>query len=128
MDRRRFVTAAAAGLGALVAGAPPLTRWAFGAAPAAPRRLAMPPLLDATEGRLTLTAQTGTSNFLGRASTVTAGYNQAYLGPTVRVQNGTLLTRLGNRLAEPVSWHWHGLLVPGDQDGGPHSAVAAGRV
>jgi len=31
-----------------------------------------------------------------------------------------------NTLGEAISVHWHGLIVPGDVDGGPHQPVAAG--
>jgi blue copper oxidase len=31
-----------------------------------------------------------------------------------------------NRLPEPTSVHWHGLIIPGDVDGGPHRPVAPG--
>ncbi|MBC7286120.1 MAG: multicopper oxidase domain-containing protein, partial [Hoeflea sp.] len=56
----------------------------------------------------------------------TAGFNQDYLGPTILVQNGDFAAEVTNRLDEPVSAHWHGRLVPGEHDGGPHLAIAPG--
>lgn len=94
---------------------------------AAAKRLAMPPLLDTSEtGRVGLTAQAGETNFLGGAPTRTIGFNEAYLGPTIRMQNGPLAADVRNALNHPVTVHWHGLMVPGEHDGGPHLAVRPG--
>ena len=90
-------------------------------------RLAMPPLLDTREtGRLSLTTTSGSSSFFGGPATTTAGFNQAYLGPTILMQNGELAAEVQNTLDEPISTHWHGLLVPGENDGGPHLPIAPG--
>ena len=87
----------------------------------------MPPLLDTrATGRLALAATSGSSSFLGGRATSTAGFNQAYLGPTILMQNGELTAEVQNTLDEPISTHWHGLLVPGEHDGGPHLAIAPG--
>ncbi|MEZ5807931.1 MAG: multicopper oxidase domain-containing protein, partial [Zhengella sp.] len=92
-------------------------------------RLAMPPLLDTTEtGRLDLTALSGETRFFSGAPSRTFGYNQAYLGPTVRMRNGPLAARVQNALDDPVTVHWHGLIVPGEHDGGPHSPIRPGGV
>ncbi|MBV1865269.1 MAG: multicopper oxidase domain-containing protein [Rhodobacteraceae bacterium] len=90
--------------------------------------LAMPPLLDATKtGRFDLTAQSGSTNFLGQAASNTWGFNQPYLGPTLRVSHkNEVQARIKNTLDEEISVHWHGALVPGDVDGGPHQTVAPG--
>jgi blue copper oxidase len=120
INRRRFLGFSAA---TLAAGALPLRAWGE----PAPQRLAMPPLLDTrTGGRLSLAAQTGQSNFLGTASTLTAGYNQGYLGPTIVTQNGPLAAEVDNRLQEVVTVHWHGMLVPGEHDGSGHSPIEPG--
>jgi FtsP/CotA-like multicopper oxidase with cupredoxin domain len=87
----------------------------------------MPPLLDTRDtGRLALTATSGTTAFAGGPGIPTAGFNQAYMGPTILVQNGELAAEVQNALDEPISTHWHGLLVPGEHDGGPHLAIAPG--
>lgn len=88
----------------------------------------MPPLLDTREtGRLDLVAQTGQTRFGDGAETHTAGFNQSYLGPTIVMKNGPLSARVENQVNEAVTAHWHGLLVPGDHDGGPHLPIAPGR-
>ena len=64
--------------------------------------------------------------WLYRAS-ATAGYNGAYLGPTLRVHSGEdARLDVTNRLQQETTVHWHGLLVPSDVDGGPHNAIAPG--
>ena len=41
--------------------------------------------------------------------------------PTIRARVGdTLITTFHNHLDEPTSIHWHGILLPGDQDGVPY--------
>lgn len=88
----------------------------------------MPPLLDTRKtGKLSLVAQTGQTSFSGGSPTLTAGYNGGFLGPTIVIQNGALDARVENRLNEPVTSHWHGLLVPGHHDGGPHTPVEPGK-
>ena len=90
-------------------------------------RLAMPPLLDTrATGRLALTATSGRTAFAGGSGIPTAGFNQAYLGPTILMQNGELAAEVHNTLNEPISAHWHGLLVPGEHDGSPHLPIAPG--
>ncbi len=93
------------------------------------KKLAFPPLLEATTTRrFRLNAQSGTMAFNGGATTKTMGYNQSYLGPTVRLLTGSdTQAEVHNALRAPVSAHWHGLLVPGDIDGGPHQAIASGE-
>lgn len=87
----------------------------------------MPPLLDTrTTRRLALTATSGSTTFAGGPGIPTAGFNQAYLGPTILMQNGELAAEVRNTLDEPISAHWHGLLVPGEHDGGPHLPIAPG--
>ena len=89
--------------------------------------LAMPPLRDTTAtGRIAITAQRGRTVFGGGAASDTMGFDQPYLGPTIRLRAGSKAARLANALDEEMSVHWHGLLVPGPQDGGPHSAIAPG--
>ncbi|MFD1194676.1 multicopper oxidase domain-containing protein [Seohaeicola saemankumensis] len=129
MNRRDFLTSTSAAI--LTAGALSHTsiRQAFAQVPASQARLAMPPRLDTRQtGRLALTATPGKTGFAGGPEGATAGFNQAYLGPTIVMQNGDLDAELRNALDEPVSAHWHGLLVPGEHDGGPHLPIAPGAV
>lgn len=86
--------------------------------------LQMPPLVDATaSGRFQVTAQSGIKNFIQGQPTQTIGFDQAYLGPVVRIQKGPLRADVQNALSWPVSAHWHGLLIPGEHDGGPHLPI-----
>jgi blue copper oxidase len=127
MKRRQFLTSSAAAL--VTTGT--LSRWptrAFAQERVPVARLAMPPLLDTrSTGRLSLQAQSGSRSFIGGAATPTAGFNQDYLGPTIIIKNGDLAAEVTNALKSPVSTHWHGLLVPGEHDGGPHLPIPPGK-
>jgi FtsP/CotA-like multicopper oxidase with cupredoxin domain len=127
MKRRHFLTStSAAFLTAGVLSQTPVRR-AFAQGQSPQTRLAMPPLLDTrAAGRLALTATPGNTAFAGGPGIPTAGFNQAYLGPTILMQNGELAAEVQNTLDEPISTHWHGLLVPGEHDGGPHLSIAPG--
>lgn len=125
MKRRHFLTSTSAAL--MTAGTmslmPDRPALAQGQAPLTP--LSMPPLLDTrATGRLSLTTRSGSSSFGAGGATQTAGINQAYLGPTILLQKGDLAAEVHNTLEEPMSMHWHGLLVPGKHDGSPHLPIA----
>src|SRR3954469_8696532 len=52
----------------------------------------------------------------------------AYLGPAVRVRRGeTVVARVSNSVPENITMHWHGLIVPGAADGGPHQVIPPGK-
>ncbi len=127
MDRRGFLLAGAAALAA-----PALTGGATGAADAQAKAgggaLPVPPLVDADGVQpLTLNARKGRHAFLDGLPGPTLGYEQQYLGPTLRLRRGRRANiELGNRTDAPVTAHWHGAFVPGAMDGGPHSPVAPG--
>ncbi len=40
---------------------------------------------------------------------------------------GTTKAIVSNKLAFPITSHWHGLIIPGVQDGGPHQLVDSGQ-
>lgn len=91
--------------------------------------LQFPPLIDTVDtGKFLVTAQSGTTSFFPGHPAETIGFNQAYLGPVVRISNGALRPSVENGLSWPVSAHWHGLVVPGKHDGGPHLPVKPGEV
>jgi len=57
------------------------------------------------------------------------GFNQPYLGPLIRVRPGaSTRATVENRAGRSISVHWHGLLVTGEVDGGPHNVIAAGEI
>lgn len=75
-----------------------------------------------------LDAQSGQTNFIGSRLTKTLGYNGSYLGPILRVRNGEKINiRVNNQLSFPTTIHWHGLVVDGEQDGGPHQGIQPGE-
>ncbi len=119
-SRRKFLS----GLSAL-----PFAMKPISAAAQSSGVLTMPPLLDATQtGRFLLTAQRGTTAFVDAGTSETWGFNQSYLGPTLRIAAGkTTGAEILNTLDEPISVHWHGLMVRGDADGGPHQTIAQGE-
>ncbi|WP_036552911.1 copper resistance system multicopper oxidase [Nisaea denitrificans] len=61
-----------------------------------------------------VTVDTGTFSRSG------IGYNGASPGPVLRFKEGEEVTiNVTNNLSEPTSIHWHGLILPFDQDGVP---------
>lgn len=88
----------------------------------------MPPMLDTRQtGRVSLAAMAGSMKLPGGSASPTVGFNQDFLGPTIIMQNGPLAAEVGNNLDEAISVHWHGLMVPGDHDGGPHLPIRPGQ-
>lgn len=89
--------------------------------------LQMPPLLDATSsGAFDLIARDAKTAFMGHTASATWGFNnQTFLGPTLRLAaDRTVAASVTNHLTKPFALHWHGLLVPGHADGGPHMPIA----
>ena len=110
-SRRRFVTGVAlggvaTGLGLLVPG----RGWA------SPGTAAAAPLVG---NDIALEIGTSTVNYPGRSRIATT-VNGGIPGPLLRLKEGTMATlRVTNRLATSTSIHWHGLVLPSDQDGVP---------
>ncbi|MDU9006947.1 multicopper oxidase CueO [Sedimentitalea todarodis] len=78
-------------------------------------------------GTIKLVAQSGTTRFGDRPPTPTYGVNGTFLGPAVRVKQGQkVVMDVHNALPEAMSLHWHGLIIPGDVDGGPHQLIKKG--
>ncbi len=90
--------------------------------------LPIPPEIRANaQGTLAFSAGTGAVEFLPGQSTATYGYGGAFLGPALRLRRGQPVTiDFTNHLPEPTTVHWHGLIIPGEVDGGPHRVVAPG--
>ncbi len=71
-----------------------------------------------------LIAQEGTTEFIEGLKTDTLGYNGSYLGPILRMKRGEKVNiTVKNQLGVPTTLHWHGLLVDGEQDGGPLQGI-----
>ena len=95
--------------------------------------LPIPPLLedtnpDPTKAEFHLTAENSTVEFFEGVETKTKGYNGDILGPVIRVRKGEEVSvKVTNQLGEETTIHWHGLLVDGENDGGPHSGIKDGE-
>ena len=90
------------------------------------RRLPIPPLIDAArqENAVRLKVVAGRHPFVKGKPTQSYGYSGPVLGPAVRVRRGDEVEMtIENALDVDTTVHWHGLLVPGDVDGGPHQVI-----
>ena len=124
LTRRSFIAGTVVGGGTAIAGA---SVWPTLAAE--PQELRIPELIDArSHGQsIALRAQAGRTSFFPGRESRTLGYNGSYLGPTLRVHRGDdVEIAVTNSLGEETSVHWHGLLIPGELDGGPHQMIRPG--
>ena len=128
MKRRAFIlggTAAAAGVGLIWSRSGGYSLANLNDRP----NLQFPPLIDATSSRrLELNAISGQTRFGGNRVSTTIGYNQSYLGPVIRLAEGETEISVANSLEQDITAHWHGLVMRGELDGGPHQAVSSGDV
>src|SRR5699024_11569162 len=82
---------------------------------------------DDVEAVYTVRAQKGKTEIFHGTETVTYGYNGSFLGPMLRLEEGeTVKIRTINELDEETTFHWHGLEVSGEADGGPHESINPG--
>jgi len=74
-----------------------------------------------------LNLQAGESQLLPGLTTPTIGINQNFLAPVLRFKkNQTVRMEVTNNLNETAALHWHGMILPATQDGGPHQAIKPG--
>jgi CopA family copper-resistance protein len=112
-SRRRFVQGLAGG--ALAAVSTRHFGWAAAAGPATPGDAGA--MLSGTEFNLEIGALA--VNFTGQPGIATA-VNGRLPGPLLRWREGDTITlRVSNRLPNPSSIHWHGVILPADMDGVP---------
>jgi blue copper oxidase len=93
------------------------------------RPLPIPPLIDAAASRhsVRLAASPGEHAFVEGKLTRTYGYSAPILGPAIRVRRGDEVEIVvENNLEAATTVHWHGLLVPGENDGGPQQLIQPG--
>ena len=117
LPRRRFVQGLAAG-GVVLGMAPILTQAQAQARAASPGTLTGDvPVLTGSEFDLVIDETP--VNFTGKARMATT-INGSIPGPTLRMREGDEVTiRVTNRLKEPTSIHWHGIILPYQMDGVP---------
>lgn len=86
--------------------------------------LLIPSTLSGTNINLTL--QNGTHQFYSGTNTITMGVNGNVLGPTIFLNKGDLVNfSVNNQIGETTTIHWHGMHVSPENDGGPHTTIAA---
>lgn len=78
---------------------------------------------------ISLNAAPSSHEFFSGIQTDTYGFNGSYLGPTLILNRGeNVQMHVSNQIGEPTTLHWHGMHVPAEDDGGPHSVIASGTV
>jgi blue copper oxidase len=93
------------------------------------RRLPIPSLIDAAKqgNAVKLKVTSGRHAFVKGKPTQSYGYSAPVLGPVIRLRRGDEVEMtVENALDVDTTVHWHGLLVPGDVDGGPHQVIKSG--
>jgi blue copper oxidase len=124
-SRRGFVI----GCAAFAASAVHCGRLGYGEPAPFTRPLPIPQLIDAAASRhaVNLVASPGQYAFVEGKPTRTYGYSAPILGPAVRVRRGDEIEMVvENHLDAATTVHWHGLLVPGENDGGPQRLIQPG--
>lgn len=125
VSRREFMV----GCGVVAASALIDPRRGIGEPAAFTQPLPIPRLVDAAGQRnaIKLTAARGRHSFHKGKPTSTYGYSGPVLGPVLRLRRGdTVQMTVENALDVPTTVHWHGLLVPGEADGGPQQVIPPG--
>ena len=92
-------------------------------------QLRIPQLLDSrATPEIELILQNGAHEFYAGVKSETKGFNGDYLGPAIRLYDGTDTTiTFTNDIGEPTTVHGHGLHVSGNIDGGPQSRIEPGE-
>jgi FtsP/CotA-like multicopper oxidase with cupredoxin domain len=91
--------------------------------------LPIPRLIDAANqgNAVKLKVLSGRHAFIKGKPTRTYGYSAPILAPIIRLRRGDEVEMtVENTLDIVTSVHWHGLLVPGYNDGGPHQPINPG--
>lgn len=95
--------------------------------------LNIPPILKSDKEEendiyYTIEAQKGKTEIFEGIQTETLGYNSSFLGPVVKLKKGQIAhLKLKNSLDEETTFHWHGLIIGGEADGGPHDVIQPGE-
>jgi FtsP/CotA-like multicopper oxidase with cupredoxin domain len=129
LNRRQFAIGSAAAVSGGLVGGLAGSRFARGNPLRFDRRLPIPPLIDAVKqgNAVKLKVSSGRHAFLKGKLTQAYGYSGPVLGPAIRMRSGDeVQMTVENALGFDTTVHWHGLLVPGDVDGGPHQVIESG--
>lgn len=71
-----------------------------------------------------LTAKDSQTEYFKDVISPSKGYNRHVLGPVMKLKKGQQTTiTTENQLDEPLTYHWHGLMLNDDSDGGPMHVV-----
>jgi blue copper oxidase len=92
--------------------------------------LPIPQLIDAAKqgNAVKLKVTSGRHAFIKGKPARTYGYSAPILGPVVRLRRGDEVEMtVENALDFVTTVHWHGLLVPGNNDGGPQQLIHPGH-
>jgi len=92
--------------------------------------LPIPRLIDAAKqgNAVSLKIAAGRHEFVHGKPARTYGYSAPILGPVIRMRRGAKIEMtVENALDTVTTVHWHGLLVPGDCDGGPQQLIHPGN-
>jgi cuproxidase len=126
LTRRNF----AIGCGAFASSAILDGRFSLGDPLAGGAHLPIPMLIDAAKqgNAVRLKAMSGRHAFIDGKPTQTFGYSAPILGPVIRVRRGDeVQVTVENALDAVTTVHWHGLLAPGYNDGGPQQLIRPGE-
>jgi FtsP/CotA-like multicopper oxidase with cupredoxin domain len=125
LTRRNF----GIGGGALLSGAFLDARFGVGDPALVNVTLPIPRLIDAAKqgNAVHLKVESGRHAFLEGKPTLTYGFSAPILGPVIRMRRGDdVEITVENTLDRVTTVHWHGLLVPGYNDGGPQNIIHPG--
>jgi FtsP/CotA-like multicopper oxidase with cupredoxin domain len=82
----------------------------------------------ANANAVSLTIGQGVHAYRPGQSVQSFGYSAPVLGPVIRLAQGESVNiTIENKMSRPTTVHWHGLIIPGEVDGGPHNSIAAGN-
>ena len=126
LTRRKF----AIGCGASVSSAILDARFSLGDPLTSGAKLPIPTLIDAAKqgNAVRVKAMSGRHAFIDGKPTQTLGYSAPILGPVIRVRRGDeVQVIVENALDAVTTVHWHGLLAPGYNDGGPQQLIRPGE-
>src|SRR3974390_2475164 len=127
LTRRKF----AIGCGAFASSAVLDAPLGFTDSATADTALPIPMLVDAVKqgNAVHLKAMSGRHAFIEGKPTGTYGYSASVLGPVMRVRRGDeVQVTVENTLDTVTTVHWHGLLTPGHNDGGPQQLIQPGEI